>query len=143
VGVKGTPFPKGERRICRREFLKLAGLGGAVLCLPWKLAGNPGAGTAPTWAGAKKKLVFAGTRPGAGLRKYADPLPIIPVLPDTGVAHHYQVDLGQFAAKIHRDLPPTPLWGCGAPGAASSWPGPTLEARVNVPVRVRWQPLSL
>ena len=55
-------------------------------------------------------------------------------MPDTGVAHHYQVEMKQFAQKIHRDLPPATLWGFGAVGFSPSWPGPTIEARVNVPV---------
>ena len=44
----------------------------------------------------------------------------------------------QFAQKIHRDLPPTQMWGYGASGSGPSIPGRTIEARVNVPVKVKW-----
>ena len=72
------------------------------------------------------------------MTRYVDLLPVLEVMPNTGVANQYQVEMKQFTQKIHRDLPPSTLWGFGAVGFPPSWPGPTIEARVNVPVRVRW-----
>jgi hypothetical protein len=123
--------------ITRRDFLRLAGLAGTLLALPWQVKPRCKVGTA--WAlGATPKRVFSGSRPGISFIKYVDPLPLIEVMPHTGMANHYQIALQQFSQKIHRDLPPTPLWGCGAVGFFPSWPGRTSEARINVPVKVRW-----
>jgi spore coat protein A, manganese oxidase len=38
-----------------------------------------------------------------------------------------------FSQKLHRDLPPTTLWGYNA-----QYPGPTFEARRGQPIGVRW-----
>jgi spore coat protein A len=43
------------------------------------------------------------------------------------------IDMQLFERKVHRDLPPTKLWGYN-----SSWPGPTIEARKGHPLLVRW-----
>lgn len=62
-----------------------------------------------------------------------NPLPIIRVMPDTGVAYHYQIAMKQFFHKVHRDLPPTQVWGFGAAGSAPScgkaWPYLEVEPR--------------
>ena len=85
-----------------------------------------------------RERVFSGSRPGTDFVKFVDPLPLIEIMPDMGVAFQYQVEMKQFSQKVHRDLPPTQVWGFGAVGSAPSWPGPTIEARVNTPVTVRW-----
>ena len=36
-------------------------------------------------------------------------------------------------AKLHRDLPPTPMWGFNG-----SVPGPTIEAKSNQPIQIEW-----
>ncbi|KAG6542677.1 hypothetical protein Mapa_015912 [Marchantia paleacea] len=41
--------------------------------------------------------------------------------------------------KLHRDLPSTELYAYGTSGSTASYPGPTLEARRNVPTRIRWE----
>src|SRR5205823_13894910 len=41
--------------------------------------------------------------------------------------------MSQFKQKLHRDLPPTLVWGF-----QGSYPGPTLEARQGWPVQVQW-----
>ncbi|MGA2400692.1 MAG: multicopper oxidase [Syntrophobacteraceae bacterium] len=123
--------------ISRRDLLRLAGLAGASLALPLKI--EPGLGCEGSRAhGSVRKRVFSGSRPGTGFLTFVDPLPIIGVMPDTGVAYHYQIAMKQFFHKVHRDLPPTQVWGFGAAGSAPSWPGPTIEARVKVPAGVRW-----
>jgi spore coat protein A, manganese oxidase len=45
----------------------------------------------------------------------------------------YRMPMRQIEAKVHRDLPPTRLWGFG-----SMSPGPTIEARVGQPAIVEW-----
>jgi spore coat protein A len=41
--------------------------------------------------------------------------------------------MGAFRQKVHRDLPPTTLWGY-----SGSWPGPTIEVRRGQPFSVSW-----
>ena len=41
--------------------------------------------------------------------------------------------MSQFEQKLHRDLPPTTVWGYDG-----SYPGPSFEARTGVPVFVKW-----
>ncbi|MGA8030694.1 MAG: multicopper oxidase, partial [Bryobacteraceae bacterium] len=43
------------------------------------------------------------------------------------------IDARLCRQKIHRDLPPTTLWGYNG-----NWPGPTIEARRGNPVAVKW-----
>jgi spore coat protein A, manganese oxidase len=50
-----------------------------------------------------------------------------------GNAAFYRLIMRQFQHKIHRDLPPTKLWGFDATS-----PGPTIEARHGQPVLVEW-----
>jgi spore coat protein A, manganese oxidase len=68
------------------------------------------------------------------LERYVDPLPIPPVLPlpaHPGEAR--QIEMRQFQQKLHRDLPPTRLWGYGG-----SWPGPTIEAESGQALNIEW-----
>ena len=77
------------------------------------------------------------------LARWVDPLPIMPSLPVAGHRpdpHHpqtmipyYRVEMRQFAAKAHRDMPPTTFWGYNG-----YCPGPTIEARSGEPVLVEW-----
>jgi len=43
------------------------------------------------------------------------------------------IDARACRQKIHRDLPPTTLWGYNG-----IWPGPTIEVRRNKPIAVKW-----
>ena len=105
----------------RRKFLKLMGgaagatvvLGGGGLLLPAKRAGAQ-----PT------------------LTPFVDPLPIMDVIrPDnhTGTPF-FSVTMQPFRQRLHRDLPPTPLWGYNA-----QFPGPTFETRRGRPIDVLWK----
>ena len=77
------------------------------------------------------------------LARWVDPLPIPPLLPPAGHRpgpHHpqakipyYRVEMRQFDAKAHRDMPPTTFWGYNA-----SCPGPTIEARSGEPIQQEW-----
>jgi spore coat protein A len=67
------------------------------------------------------------------LASYVDPLPIPQIIraPQSGAAVH--IRMRQFRQKVHRDLPPTSLWGY-----SSTWPGPTFEVRKGQPLSVKW-----
>jgi len=46
---------------------------------------------------------------------------------------HYEVKMKQVEQKLHRDLPPTTVWGYNG-----RYPGPTIIARKNEQVRIMW-----
>jgi spore coat protein A len=46
----------------------------------------------------------------------------------------YEMPIGEFFAKVHRDVPATRCWGFG-----NSMPGPTIEARSGEEVLVDWK----
>jgi spore coat protein A len=71
---------------------------------------------------------------GVKLARYVDPLPVPAVLraaeqPEGNIS----IEMRAFQRKVHRDLPPTKLWGYNG-----SWPGPTIEARKGHPLSIRW-----
>src|SRR5689334_1013109 len=67
----------------------------------------------------------------AGLARYADPLPIPDVIrPAAGIN---PVVMSEFSQKLHRDLPPTKLWGYNG-----TYPGPTIEVRKGTPANMLW-----
>src|SRR5207244_33841 len=101
----------------RRNLLKgglIAGVG--ILASPW--IGGASRAASPS------------------LQKYVDPLPVPPVVRpstlDDGIAQ-YAIRISQFEQKVHRDLPPTTVWGYNG-----SWPGPTFETRSGRPIQVVW-----
>jgi len=122
--------------ISRRDFLGLAGSITASLAIAGKVQGSGILAASQT--SAAKPRVFSGSRPGITFTKYVDPLPIIRVIPNAGSTNQYRIAMKQFSQKIQRNLPPTTLWGFGAEGHHPSVPGCTIEARINVPVKVRW-----
>lgn len=71
------------------------------------------------------------------LEPFVDPLPIPPVMqPVSGVpggAASYVMTMTQFQQQLHRDLPPTTVWGY-----AGQFPGPTIETTRDVGVSVTW-----
>lgn len=71
------------------------------------------------------------------LKKFVDPLPIPPILKAKGKHNgipYYEVTMKQVKQKLHRDLPPTTIWGYNG-----MYPGPTFEARRNHPIAVKWK----
>ncbi len=123
--------------ISRRDFLILAEFAAASLAIPRKAEGDSVSNVSNTGA-ATKPRVFSGSRPGTAFIKYVDPAPIIQVMPNSGTMNRYRIAMKEFTQKIHRDLPPTKLWGFGAVGGLPSVPGGVIEARINAPVKVRW-----
>lgn len=71
------------------------------------------------------------------LEPYVDDLPIPavarPFRGRPGGPAWYDIAMKEFRQKLHRDLPPTTLWGYDG-----RFPGPTIEAYENQPVHVRW-----
>ena len=71
------------------------------------------------------------------LEPYVDWLPTpsiaIPIRGRAGGEAFYEITMKEFRQKLHRDLPPTTLWGYNG-----QYPGPTIEAYRNRPVQVRW-----
>jgi spore coat protein A, manganese oxidase len=66
------------------------------------------------------------------LQPYVDSLPLPPVIHlHSGVDTN--ITMTEFYQKLHRDLPPTRLWGYH-----STFPGPTLEAWSGHRVCVTW-----
>ncbi len=70
------------------------------------------------------------------LKRFVDPLPLPRVLQPGGSVRGtpwYLVTMTEFQQKLHRDLPPTTVWGYNG-----TYPGPTIEARSNKPILVKW-----
>jgi spore coat protein A, manganese oxidase len=73
-------------------------------------------------------------RSGVKLTRYVDPLPVPPVVRPTGKSGEtVEIEMLQFQQKVHRDLPPTTVWGYNG-----SWPGPTIEAQSGQTLNVNW-----
>jgi len=66
------------------------------------------------------------------LTKFVDAL-AIPTLARPIAKGHYRIEMREFQAKIHRDLPPTTFWGYDGMS-----PGPTFSVRSGEPVIVEW-----
>ncbi len=74
----------------------------------------------------------------ATLAKYVDPLPnpLDNTISPSGMlagSPLYEMSIGQFQQKLHRDLAPTTLWGYN-----NSYPGPTFDVPVGQQIKVRW-----
>ncbi|WP_158753496.1 multicopper oxidase domain-containing protein [Dyella sp. S184] len=77
------------------------------------------------------------------LARFVDPLPVPPIARPAGQRAHpaypgqtlpyYRMEMRAFSARLHRDLPPTPLWGYDGRS-----PGPTFEAVRGQPLLVEW-----
>lgn len=70
------------------------------------------------------------------LTPFADPLPApgnLQPVSRNGQFTFYIVRMLERLQKLHRDLPPTRIWG-----SEGKYPGPTIEVKRNEPVRVLW-----
>ena len=71
------------------------------------------------------------------LEQFVDALPIPavaqPVSGTVGGTATYEIAMHQFEQQLHRDLPPTVVWGF-----ASNYLGPTIVAGTGMPVTVVW-----
>lgn len=122
----------------RRDLLKLGAMAGAGMVLPTFVSAQ----TPNTRVHSQGGITFHGhvqhplgqlkTAATNGLAQFVDQLPIPPVIkPDpNGVTHIRMLPVSQ---KVHRDLPATPIWGYNG-----IWPGPTMEVRRGVPVKIKY-----
>jgi spore coat protein A len=133
--------------VSRRQFLRGAGtlIGGIALADSLRLASAqtmpmsmPARMTMPTLAAPNVPLVNPTT-----LARFVDALPVPPLARPAGHRAHpaypgrtlpyYRMEMRAFSARLHRDLPPTPLWGYGGRS-----PGPTFETTRGEPVLIEW-----
>jgi spore coat protein A len=101
-------------------------------------AAQPAGAAAPAAVPAEDELFNT-----SALARYVDPLPIPPSMQRSGLRPsplysagripHYRVPMRQFRRRVHRDMPPTTLWGY-----AGASPGPTFEVRRDRPILVEW-----
>ncbi|HYQ72896.1 MAG TPA: multicopper oxidase domain-containing protein, partial [Gammaproteobacteria bacterium] len=72
-----------------------------------------------------------------GLEPFVDALPIPAVAAPVGTradgAHQYTITMNEVQQQLHRDLPPTTVWGYNG-----SYPGPTIEASADETLEVRY-----
>jgi bilirubin oxidase len=122
----------------RRRFLKVTGLAGASLLLPWK--------------GTLQRIYALPASTGdldpLTVPKYVSPLVIPPAMPRVGklrVKHEsidfYAIAVRQFQQPILPEgFPPTTVWSYGGAWHRNTlnYPAFTIEARQDSPVRVTW-----
>ena len=112
----------------RREFLSIAATAGVGAMLPWQ------ARSAAAQAAAAGMAPVVASPP---LTKFVTTLPKPGVAAPTTIANgvaQYTIPIGPVAHVAHPLLGVTPAWGY-----AGSYPGPTIEARLDQPIAVRWQ----
>jgi spore coat protein A len=120
--------------ITRRRFLGQAGVFATGLLLSERTAS-----AMQHEEGAMSSEVL---EPGA-LTPFVDPLPLMPVVKSTGTRAnperkgeqipYYKVSMREMRVKVHRDLPPTRVWGFN-----DSSPGPVFETRSGEALLVEW-----
>ena len=109
---------------------------------PWKIGALGAAlvlliGVGSGWA----EPVPGGTLDVTTVPKFVTPLPIPQLMPDTGTADNYEIEVVQFEQNI---LPPgynkTTIWSYGAVGKPETraYPARTIEATVGTEVTVKW-----
>lgn len=129
----------------------LAALGGTSASI---LAGCLGGGNAlsgaetnsPEPAGSNTETATKTSTPPAGsmaahsspnLAKWVDEVPRPAVAEPSGTKDgdpHYEIEMRVVEQKLHRDLPPTTVFGYDG-----QYPGPTIAARQGEPISVRWK----
>jgi len=135
--------------VSRRDFLRGAGslLGAYALADIWNSVraadtpppmAMPSRTSMPTLAAPKVPLINP-----ASLTRFVDPLPVPPIARAAGQRTHpaypgrqlpyYRMEMRAFKARLHRDVPPTPLWGYDG-----LFPGPTFETSRDEPLLIEW-----
>lgn len=133
--------------ITRRNFLLGAGtlIGTCTLADAWRMAkasSTPMDMPARTRAAALAAPNVPLINP-ASLARFVDPLPIPAVARAADQRAHpaypgrklpcFRVTMRECKARLHRDIPATPLWGYDG-----QFPGPTIEARRGEPLLIEW-----
>lgn len=110
-------------KLTRRQIISTFGYAAAGALLPGRMSGQSDE--------AGPNILS-----GAWLEPFVDPLPLARVLsPVAGDAEsqQYRIAISEFMQKVHRDLPPTIVWGF-----EGSMPGPTIAARRGCTVNIEW-----
>jgi spore coat protein A, manganese oxidase len=118
----------------RRDVLKMGVLAGAGLALP-RLSFSQ---TPNTRVPVKGGFTFHGhirrtaSTLSPSLAQFVNALPVPPVI-RASANSTTQIRMEPVSLQLHRDLPPTPLWGYN-----SLVPGPTFEVRRGGPIKVNY-----
>ncbi len=125
----------------RREFLKLAAMGGFSLFLPFKIDLSR--------LSTRALAAAIATLPPTAIPQFVTPLVIPPAMPRTGKIKqkaaknidYYEIAVRQFQQQIlPAGMPATTVWSYGSvnhPGTFN-YPAFTIEAKYNKQVRVKW-----
>jgi len=110
----------------RRQFLKAGAITVGGFVVPWR-SGMANTDSSP----------LDPDDPIKGIPKFVDPLPIPATLKPTGNSKNaasYKVTMSEFQQQVlPAGFPATTVWGY-----EGSFPGPTIEARKDKPVAVKW-----
>lgn len=107
----------------RKDFIKFGVLGSSSLLFPGKMKATR----------TTKKLIRLTSN---GITKYKDTLPKPSVVQPVGKmkgSDYYEITVDQISQKLHSELGNTTLWGYNG-----LFPGPTIEARTNQSIWVKW-----
>ena len=137
-----TPESQGryELKIDRRDLLRMGLLTGAGIfsgagaenAREWRLE-HFAAPSEYAGGGTQAKPADSPQKPKS-LTPYVDVLPVPAVIrPAQQPGSVVQIHMREFHQKIHRDLPPSRMWGYNG-----AWPGPTIEARAGQAFSVKW-----
>ncbi len=125
----------------RREFLKLAAMGGFSLFLPFKIDLSR--------LSTRALAAAIATLPPTAIPQFVTPLVIPPAMPRTSKIKqkaaknidYYEIAVRQFQQQIlPAGMPATTVWSYGSvnhPGTFN-YPAFTIEAKYNKQVRVKW-----
>ncbi len=119
--IAESASPSAGVDLARRQSLKLIGTALGSLLIPASLRAQEE--EIPQLAGAP-------------LTPFVDPLPIPPVIEAKGRIQgkpYYRLELAEFQQTLHRELPPTTVWGF-----EKSTPGPTIVAHRDRAIVVDW-----
>jgi len=118
----------------RRDVLKMGAVAGAGMMLPvLPQRQNPATANPPQGTFHGHVIHRLGVQAASPvITPFVDNLPI-PAVIRPRANSTTTITMSAFRQKLHRDLPPTPLWGYNG-----TYPGPTIEARSGVPINVQW-----
>lgn len=131
----GDKAERSQSDVARRQFLAAVGITGTAAfagCSAKSVGAPVAAGDSEDAEGVSDE-----THSSPDLERWVDEVPRPGVIEPSGTKDgqpHYEVEMAEIEQKLHRDLPPTTLWGYDG-----QFPGPTIEAEQGEPIYVRWQ----
>lgn len=124
----------------RRRFLASLGAAGAGLLLGPSLPAGRAAGAGHLPA-RRDPLYREPIADPDAIPRFVQPLAVpadLGLRVDATPGGAYPIVMGEAVQDVLGVGLPTPVWGYGPPGANVSYPGPTLVARRDHPIEVRW-----